>query len=116
MQTGEALNLGVFPSISKSASTKQSSLSWVPSVRWQPDSSHIFASCDYDGAVKVWDMRSSVPLGKVDAHEGKALCTNWLPAVKENGGATGTGGARVVSGGSDCCIKAVKLDSRESSA
>lgn len=38
--------------------------SWVAQVKWQPlDSSYLFASADYDGCVKLWDMRSSTPLG-----------------------------------------------------
>ena len=38
--------------------------SWISQVKWQPvENSYLFASVDYDGCVKLWDMRSSSPLG-----------------------------------------------------
>lgn len=40
--------------------------SWVSQVKWQPvESSYLFASADYDGCIKLWDMRSSMPLGMI---------------------------------------------------
>lgn len=69
-------------------------------VRWHPTSQFIFASVDYDGRVKVWDSRASVPLGSTSVHDGKALCLDWF----QSGGLEG-----VVSGGSDCTVKRTTL-------
>lgn len=49
-------------------------------------------SCAYDGAVKLWDIRSTLPLYSAPAHEGKALCCAW-----QNG--------KIVSGGIDGEVK-----------
>lgn len=38
-------------------------------VRWCPGSDHQFASCAYDGTLKLWDNRGKLPLHTVKAHE-----------------------------------------------
>lgn len=48
-----------------------------------------------------WDTRSSVPLGKNETHDGKSLCLAWFN--------NGTDDERIISGGSDCCIKSTKV-------
>jgi ribosome biogenesis protein YTM1 len=74
---------------------------WVSQAKFHPTNVQIFASCDYDGAVRVWDTRAAhVPLGSTAAHEGKALCVEWL---------SGGGEARVLSGGSDCTVRTTTL-------
>ncbi|CAH0482812.1 unnamed protein product [Peronospora belbahrii] len=50
---------------------------WVSSVSWHPDNEHLFVSGDYDGTAKVWDVRSTIPLHTVKAHEGKLLDLCW---------------------------------------
>ena len=75
---------------------------WVSQVRWHPSSGNIFASSDYEGTVKVWDLRSSIPLGTSDAHQGKALCIDWIVVDDV---------IKVVSGGSDCIIRSTAIGS-----
>ncbi|QDZ22179.1 WDR12-like ribosome biogenesis protein [Chloropicon primus] len=60
----------------------------VADIRWSPSSPFHFASCDYDGLVKVWDMRSSMPLHSIELHGDKALCLDWFSA-----GTLASGGA-----------------------
>ncbi|TYZ68903.1 hypothetical protein PybrP1_010972 [[Pythium] brassicae (nom. inval.)] len=50
---------------------------WVSAVEWHPTRATLFASASYDGSVKVWDARSSVPLHTLAAHDGKALDVAW---------------------------------------
>lgn len=58
--------------------TFQSHKQWVSAVTWRDDSNeHVFASSSYDGTVKVWDIRSSIPLHTVAAHKGKAFDVAW---------------------------------------
>ncbi|KAJ1426453.1 WD40-repeat-containing domain protein [Ochromonadaceae sp. CCMP2298] len=75
---------------------------WVSQVRWLPDSSTLFAASSYAGVVSLWDVRSSVPLARSEVHGGKALCLHCL-------GGEGGEGATVLSGGSDCLLKATAV-------
>lgn len=80
---------------------------WVSRAKFHPTNVQVFASCDYDGAVRVWDTRAAhVPLGSTAAHEGKALCVEWLGGSGEKGSDEGT---KVLSGGSDCIVRAITL-------
>ena len=73
-----------------------------------PGSAHMFAATDYSGSVVLWDTRSpAVPLGRTEAHSGKALCLHWLPTSGDKEGK----GYRLLTGGSDCTIKATSVDS-----
>lgn len=79
-------------------------------MKWHPSSVNLFASTDYAGIVRVWDTRSQVPIGTKETHSGKALCVNWLQSNDSNGYIDGDesqdrSSHKVVSGGSDCCIK-----------
>ena len=69
-----------------------------------PGSAHMFATTDYSGSVTLWDTRSpAVPLGRTEAHNGKALCLHWLRSTgadKEH---------RLLTGGSDCCVKSTNV-------
>lgn len=77
-----------------------------------PGSAHMFAATDYSGSVVLWDTRSpAVPLGRTEAHSGKALCLHWLPSPS-----TSEKGYRLLTGGSDCTIKATSVDSSKSSS
>ena len=50
-------------------------------VRWRPGSEFLFAASDYSGAVCLWDTRATTsPLSSSLAHEGKALCLDWISA------------------------------------
>jgi len=65
----------------------------VSSVSWVPGSEFLLASASHDGNVKLWDVRGTMPLHTLVAHEGaKAL------AVLCDGNA-------IVSGGSDSKVR-----------
>ncbi|KAL7686296.1 putative guanine nucleotide-binding protein, beta subunit [Plasmopara halstedii] len=60
--------------------TFRSHKAWVSSVAWHPNDNnheHLFLSGGYDGTAKVWDVRSTIPLHTVSAHEGKLLDLSW---------------------------------------
>jgi len=70
---------------------------WISAVKWSQDP-YVLASASHDGTVKLWDIRSSLPLHTVRAHAKgeKALCLT----VTEDA---------VYSGGSDCLVKKFKF-------
>ena len=73
---------------------------WVSSVAWSTVDPQLLASASFDGPVKMWDIRSTVPLHTLSAHSDKALAVDFCA-----GGGAGTSGGvasmRLVSGGSD---------------
>lgn len=71
---------------------------WVAGVRWCPNAEHLLATACYDGCVRLFDVRSSVPLHQLKVHEGKALCVAW------------DGADRLASGGSDAQLRQFALD------
>jgi len=77
---------------------------WVSSVQWSPDNPYQLASTSHDGTVKVWDIRSPLPLHTVRAlgKTDKGLCLTYgLYATgndKENR-------ASIFLGGTDCVVK-----------
>ena len=44
---------------------------WVTGIAWSPESEFHLFSCALDGEAKVWDVRSSVPLHTLKAHDDK---------------------------------------------
>lgn len=80
---------------------------WVAQVSWHPTLDNVFASCDYAGIVRVWDVRATSPLGSSEAHDGKALSLGWLQGQGQGQDqGQGQGQTKVVSGGSDCLLSA----------
>lgn len=73
--------------------------SWVSCLAWRPGSGHHLASGGHDGAVKLWDIRSAVPLGSLSSHGdgAKVLAASWW------------GPARLASGGSDSKLQLYEL-------
>ena len=71
---------------------------WISCVHWSPSSSHHVATSSHDGSVKLWDIRSVVPLATLTAHSDKVLCVGWV-----TGPGGGPGG--IVSGGADCSLQ-----------
>ncbi|CAN0462132.1 unnamed protein product, partial [Ectocarpus sp. 12 AP-2014] len=65
---------------------------WVTDVKWAPGSETMVLSCGHEGAVKLWDIRSTLPLHSAQAHQGKALCCGWQDG-------------KIVSGGEDGAVK-----------
>jgi len=98
---------------------------WTSGVAWHPRTPYPqFASCSHDGTVKVWDLRSSMPLFSLPSHTDRALCVDWagvnVHTNKENGNLESTtiengkdeGQARfdVVSGGADNKLRVWRCD------
>lgn len=73
---------------------KPSHKAWVSAVQWSPTEPHVLATNSHDGCVKLWDIRSSLPLHTIRAHDKgeKGLC---LALTKK----------AIFSGGSDCTLK-----------
>ncbi|GAX79465.1 hypothetical protein CEUSTIGMA_g6906.t1 [Chlamydomonas eustigma] len=67
---------------------------WISCVSWSPHSSFHLATASHDQTVKMWDIRSAVPLFTLTAHTDKALCVQWVLSE-------GT----LVSGGADCTMQ-----------
>jgi ribosome biogenesis protein YTM1 len=66
---------------------------WISSIAWRPGSAYQLATGGHDGSVKVWDVRSGVPLGSLVQHDQKVLCVGWW------------GAQQLVSGGADCKLQ-----------
>jgi ribosome biogenesis protein len=71
---------------------------WVSAIEWSKIDPYVFASASHDGSVKVWDIRSSIPLHTIKAHSkgSKALCLSFTEKA-------------IFSGGSDCVVKKFKF-------
>jgi ribosome biogenesis protein YTM1 len=76
---------------------------WVSSVQWSPHSPYHVTSTGHDGTVKLWDIRSSLPLHTVRAFAkgDKGLCLAYSPGTTENG-------YTIFAGGTDCAVKQVQ--------
>ena len=53
---------------------KPSHKAWVASVKWSPKDPYIVSSTSHDGTLKIWDIRSSLPLHTVRTHAKKEKC------------------------------------------
>jgi hypothetical protein len=71
-------------------------------VKWVPGTDNLIVASDYNGFISMWDLRSSVPLGKKEMHSGKALALDCNMKVDEPM-------CSVISGGSDCCLKKMAI-------
>jgi len=78
------------------SSFKRSHKAWVSAVQWSPTEPHLLATNSYDGCIKLWDIRSTLPLYTVRAHEKdeKGLCLAFHPS-----------GKALFCAGSDCVVK-----------
>mmetsp|Transcript_15423 Transcript_15423/g.29088 ORF Transcript_15423/g.29088 Transcript_15423/m.29088 type:complete len:462 (+) Transcript_15423:88-1473(+) len=79
-------------------SLRPSHKAWISAVEWSPVDPYVLSSASHDGTIKVWDIRSSVPLHIVKAHSKgcKALCLSFADGA-------------IYSGGSDCMVKRFKF-------
>ena len=79
-------------------------------MRWSPSSPYHVATASHDHTVKLWDVRSVVPLATLSAHTEKVLCVGWIPpstATAQKGGKAAealAGISGIVSGGADCTL------------
>eukprot|EP00884_Botryococcus_braunii_P014113 jgi/Botrbrau1/22702/Bobra.0132s0041.1 len=46
---------------------------WVVGVAWRPGNSQQFGSASHDGTIKLWDIRSGVPLHTLSDHKDKVI-------------------------------------------
>jgi ribosome biogenesis protein len=75
---------------------------WVSCVRWSKRNAYHLASTSHDGSVKLWDIRSSIPLHTVKAFatkKDKGLCLAFGPSTMDE---TKT---HLFVGGTDCIVK-----------
>jgi len=73
---------------------KPSHKAWVSALEWSPTEPHVLATNSHDGTIKMWDIRSSLPLHTIRAHEKgqKGFCLSF-------------GNKSLFTGGSDCVVK-----------
>eukprot|EP00879_Flechtneria_rotunda_P011935 GHRR01012466.1.p1 GENE.GHRR01012466.1~~GHRR01012466.1.p1 ORF type:complete len:324 (+),score=143.69 GHRR01012466.1:1251-2222(+) len=71
--------------------------SWIASIAWRPNSSYHVATGSHDGCVKVWDIRTAVPVGSLQHHKDKVLCVGWWASHM------------LASGGADCKLQLYDL-------
>eukprot|EP00250_Pteridium_aquilinum_P009214 c18520_g1_i1 orf=182-1486(+) len=50
---------------------------WITACKWHGHSRHHILSASHDGSVKLWDIRSKIPLQTIEAHKDKVLCADW---------------------------------------
>ncbi len=62
---------------------------WASGVAFHPKDEFVLVSCAYDNTVKLWDLRSTVPLSTITSHAEKVLCVDVDPW------------GQIVSGGAD---------------
>jgi len=70
---------------------------WVSSVSCHPTNGGLFLSGSYDNTLKLWDMRSTVPLHTLKSHKDKILTVGWKDEK------------RMISGGADNMLRTHKL-------
>lgn len=75
---------------------------WVTDVSFSAEDPNLLLSASHDNSVKLWDIRSTVPLHTMQAHQDKALSVSWYD------------GERFVSGGADKQVRVHRLGQRES--
>jgi ribosome biogenesis protein YTM1 len=79
-------------------SLKPSHKAWVSALQWSPTQPHVVATTSHDGTVKMWDIRSSLPLHSARAQDKGSSQKGLSLAFAENGHA-------LYTGGSDCRVK-----------
>ena len=69
---------------------------WISAVTWHLTSEHHVATASYDKTLKLWDLRTAVPLHTLQGHTDKVLCVSWA-------------GDTLVSGGADCTVRSYNV-------
>ena len=57
--------------------TLRSHAGWVTDVAFSPTLPNTLASTSHDGTVKLWDIRSKIPLHTLQTHTDKVLSLDW---------------------------------------
>lgn len=58
---------------------------YVSSIKYCPNNDNIFLSGCYDGKIKLWDFRMTLPMYTIDSHSGeKIFDLTWLCKIKSN--------------------------------
>lgn len=80
------------------SSLKRSHKAWINSVKWSKINPYVLSSSSHDGTIKVWDIRSSLPLHTIKAQERghKVLCL----AHESN---------MIYSGGTECVVRSFRF-------
>jgi ribosome biogenesis protein len=78
---------------------------WITAVQWSRDNPYHLASTSHDGTVKLWDIRSALPLHTYRAFakkdKGLSLCYGSSSSSKSNSENSNT----IYVGGTDCIVK-----------
>ncbi|KAG0553421.1 hypothetical protein KC19_12G010200 [Ceratodon purpureus] len=51
--------------------------SWISACKWHPKSSFHILTASFDGTVKLWDTRATIPLITLNQHKDKVLSADW---------------------------------------
>lgn len=83
---------------------KPSHKEWVSCVKWSPMNPYHIVSTSYDGTMKLWDIRTSLPLYTVrtfpSQEKGLSVCYSSWKSDTTN---------YLFAGGTDCIVKKYKL-------
>ena len=68
---------------SRALHSLESHTRWVSDIKWHPTAEHTILSASFDGSIKLWDVRSAIPLWTVDAEDAtgeddKLFCCTWI--------------------------------------
>lgn len=76
------------------SSLRTSHKGWISDLQWSNENPHVLATSSYDGKICLWDIRSTIPLHSMRAHQRgeKGLC---VALSNKN----------IFGGGTDCVIK-----------
>ena len=83
---------------------KPSHKEWVSSVKWSPTNPYHIVSTSYDGTMKLWDIRTSLPLYTVRTFPAKE---KGMTVCYSSGG--NDNAKFLFAGGTDCIVKTYKL-------
>ncbi|GBG25623.1 Ribosome biosis protein WDR12-like [Hondaea fermentalgiana] len=76
---------------------------WITSVQWSPSRPHLLASASQDQTIKLWDVRSSVPLHTLKSHTNKVFGLSWDAS-----------GTMLMSAGADSMLRAYRVGTEKS--
>ena len=63
---------------------------WISNVSWHPTIDHLLLTSSYDKTIKLWDIRSSIPLFTLTGHTDKVLTIKWVNPSKFVSGSADT--------------------------